>query len=76
AFGVLLFISDNLILLSLAVLLTAVLYGMVGLPFADGLRRLRPIFLTISVVALFNLVFNPWQQAERHDDRGKEGGKN
>ncbi len=63
AFGVLLFISQNLVLLSIAVLLTAVLYGMVGLPFADALRRLRPIFLTIAVVALFNLIFNPWQQA-------------
>lgn len=62
-FGVVLFISVNLALLSIAVLLTAVLYRMVGLPFADGLRRLRPILLTIAVVALFNLIFNPWQEA-------------
>ncbi|UWU29020.1 energy-coupling factor transporter transmembrane protein EcfT [Rhizobium sp. WSM1274] len=62
-FGVVLFISGNLALLSSAVLLTAVLYRMVGLPFADGLRRLRPVFLTIAVVALFNLIFNPWQEA-------------
>ncbi|MCH4544598.1 energy-coupling factor transporter transmembrane protein EcfT [Rhizobium changzhiense] len=63
AFGILLFISDNLVLLSSAVLLTAVLYRLVGLPLADALRRLRPIFLTIAVVALFNLIFNPWQEA-------------
>jgi biotin transport system permease protein len=62
-FGVVLFVSGNLILLSITVLLTAVLYRMVGLPFADGLRRLRPVFLTIAVVALFNLIFNPWQEA-------------
>ncbi|MBY5337859.1 energy-coupling factor transporter transmembrane protein EcfT [Rhizobium leguminosarum] len=62
-FGVVLFVSGNLILLSIAVLLTAVLYRMIGLPFADGLRRLRPIFLTIAVVALFNLIFDPWQEA-------------
>ncbi|MBY5444619.1 energy-coupling factor transporter transmembrane protein EcfT [Rhizobium leguminosarum] len=62
-FGVVLFISGNLALLSSAVLLTAVLYRMVGLPFADGLRRLRPVLLTIAVVALFNLIFNPWQEA-------------
>ncbi|NEJ71340.1 energy-coupling factor transporter transmembrane protein EcfT [Rhizobium phaseoli] len=63
AFSVVLFISDNLAPLSIAVLMTAVLYGMVGLPFADALRRLRPIFLTIAVVALFNLIFNPWHEA-------------
>ncbi|PDS77750.1 energy-coupling factor transporter transmembrane protein EcfT [Rhizobium sp. L43] len=63
AFGILLFISDNLALLSSAVLLTAVLYRMVGLPLGEALRRLRPIFLTIAVVALFNLIFNPWQAA-------------
>ncbi|MBY5823579.1 energy-coupling factor transporter transmembrane component T family protein [Rhizobium leguminosarum] len=62
-FGVVLFISGNLVLLSIAVLLTAALYRMIGLPLADGLRRLRPIFLTIAVVALFNLIFNPWQAA-------------
>ncbi|MBY5584392.1 energy-coupling factor transporter transmembrane component T family protein [Rhizobium leguminosarum] len=62
-FGIVLFITGNLVLLSIAVLLTAVLYRMIGLPFVDGLRRLRPIFLTIAVVALFNLIFNPWQAA-------------
>ncbi|MBX4959382.1 energy-coupling factor transporter transmembrane component T family protein [Rhizobium lentis] len=63
AFAILLFITDNLLLLSGAVLVTAVLYGTIGLPPGDALRRLRPIFLTIAVVALFNFVFNPWQAA-------------
>lgn len=62
-FAILLFISHNLLLLSGAVLLTAVLYGTVGLPLGEALRRLRPIFLTIAVIALFNLIFNPWQAA-------------
>ena len=36
---------------------------MVGMPVAEALRRLRPIFLTIVIVALFNLIFNPWHDA-------------
>ncbi|ABC89740.1 MULTISPECIES: energy-coupling factor transporter transmembrane component T family protein [Rhizobium] len=63
AFAILLFISHNLLLLSGAVLVAAVLYGTVGLPIGEALLRLRPIFLTIAVVALFNLIFNPWQAA-------------
>ncbi|HWT59105.1 MAG TPA: energy-coupling factor transporter transmembrane protein EcfT [Rhizobium sp.] len=62
-FSIVLFITGNLVLLSLAVLAAAILYRMVGLPLGAALRRLRPIFLTIAVVALFNLLFNPWQQA-------------
>jgi len=63
AFAILLFIGHNLLLLSGAVLTAAVLYGTVGLPLGEALRRLRPIFLTIAVVALFNFIFNPWQAA-------------
>lgn len=63
AFAILLFIGHNLLLLSGAVLVAAVLYGTVGLPLGEALRRLRPIFLTIAVVALFNFIFNPWQAA-------------
>ncbi|AJC78185.1 cobalt ABC transporter permease protein [Rhizobium etli bv. phaseoli str. IE4803] len=62
-FGIVLFITDDLVLLSIAVLMTSVVYRMVGLPLGEALRRLRPVFLTIAVVALFNLIFNPWQQA-------------
>ena len=61
--SVVLFISENIALLSVAVLLAAIICRMVGMPMAEGLRRLRPIFLTIAVVALFNLIFNPWHDA-------------
>ncbi|MBX4892584.1 energy-coupling factor transporter transmembrane component T family protein [Rhizobium bangladeshense] len=63
AFAILLFMSHNLLLLSGAVLVTAALYGKIGLPLGEALRRLRPILLAITVVGLFNLIFNPWQAA-------------
>ncbi|WP_064710908.1 energy-coupling factor transporter transmembrane component T family protein [Rhizobium bangladeshense] len=63
AFAILLFMSHNLLLLSGAVLVTAALYGTIGLPLGEALRRLRPILLAIAVVGLFNLIFNPWQAA-------------
>jgi biotin transport system permease protein len=62
-FGVVLFVSQNIALLCGFVLLTAVVYRTTGLPLGEGLRRLRPVLLTIAVVALFNLLFNPWQAA-------------
>ncbi|MBY4609906.1 energy-coupling factor transporter transmembrane protein EcfT [Rhizobium sp. 9T] len=62
-FGVVLFVSQNIALLSGFVLLTAFVYRTTGLPLGEGLRRLQPVFLTIAVVALFNLLFNPWQAA-------------
>ncbi|EJZ20471.1 energy-coupling factor transporter transmembrane protein EcfT [Rhizobium sp. Pop5] len=61
--SVVLFISVNIALLSVAVLLAAIVCRMVGMPVKDGLRRLRPIFLTIVIVAFFNLIFNPWHDA-------------
>ncbi|OWV64726.1 transporter [Rhizobium sp. R339] len=61
--SIVLFISENIALLSVAVLLAAIVCRMVGMPMAEGLTRLRPIFLTIAVVALFNLIFNPWHDA-------------
>lgn len=63
AFGIVLFIGENIALLSIALLLTAAVYRAVGLPLADALRRLRPIFLTIAVVVLFSLIFNSWHDA-------------
>ncbi|MBX4875292.1 energy-coupling factor transporter transmembrane protein EcfT [Rhizobium bangladeshense] len=63
AFAILLFMSHNLLLLSGAVLVTAALYGTIGLPLGEALRRLRPILLAIAVVGLINLIFNPWQAA-------------
>lgn len=63
AFGVVLFLGDNLLLLALAVLAAALLYRGTGLPMRQAAARLRPVFLTIVVVALFSLAFNPWHQA-------------
>ena len=62
-FSIVLFISKDITLLSAAVLLAAIVCRMVGMPVAEALRRLRPIFLTIVIVALFNLIFNPWHDA-------------
>ncbi|MBB4168096.1 MULTISPECIES: CbiQ family ECF transporter T component [unclassified Rhizobium] len=63
ALGVLLFLSANLLLLALAVLVMATIYFNIGLSTRSALARLKPIFLTILVVALFSLAFNPWHVA-------------
>jgi biotin transport system permease protein len=39
------------------------LYLSIGLPVRAALARLKPIFLTILVVAAFSLAFNPWHGA-------------
>ena len=57
--GILLFLTDNLALLGLAVAIGALLYFNTGLPVGEALKRLRPVVLTIVVVALFSLIFNP-----------------
>ncbi|MBB3133790.1 biotin transport system permease protein [Rhizobium pisi] len=62
-FSIVLFISKDITLLSAAVLLAAIVCRTVGMPVVEALRRLRPIFLTIVIVALFNLIFNPWHDA-------------
>jgi biotin transport system permease protein len=62
-FGLVLFLSDNLPLLAVAMLLTVLAYRSVGLPLKESAVRLKPIFLTIAFVALFTLVFNPWHDA-------------
>jgi biotin transport system permease protein len=61
--GVILFATTNIVILSLGVLATAALYLGIGLPARQALARLKPIFLTILVVALFSLAFNPWHGA-------------
>ena len=66
AVGVLLFLSANLLLLALAVLATAAIYFSIGLPTRSALARLKPIFLTILIVALFSLAFNPWHLSLIH----------
>jgi biotin transport system permease protein len=57
--GVVLFLTDSIALLGLAIVIGALLYFRTGLPAGDALKRLRPILLSIAVVALFGLVFNP-----------------
>lgn len=61
--GLVLFISDNIPLLAIAMLLTVLAYRSVGLLLKESAMRLKPIFLTIAFVALFTLVFNPWHDA-------------
>jgi len=61
--GFALFLSDDLRILAGATVLTALAYGSVGLPIAAALARLKPVFLTIVIVAAFSLLFNPWHLA-------------
>lgn len=61
--GFALFLGGDLRVLSAAVIATAAIYFSIGLPLRPALARLRPVFLTIAVVALFSLVFNPWHMA-------------
>jgi biotin transport system permease protein len=59
ATGVLLFMTGSLVLLGLAVIIGAFLYFGTGLPFSEALKRLRSVIVTVVVVALFSLIFNP-----------------
>ncbi|CAN7192101.1 CbiQ family ECF transporter T component [Rhizobium sp. LjRoot258] len=61
--GVMLFVSAKLLLLAMTVVVAATIYFSIGLPARSALARLKPIFLTILVVALFSLAFNPWHVA-------------
>lgn len=61
--GVLLFIGDNLPLLAIVTLLTALIYRSIGLSLKDSAVRLWPILLTIVIVALFTLIVSPWHVA-------------
>ncbi|CAN7196645.1 energy-coupling factor transporter transmembrane protein EcfT [Rhizobium rhizogenes] len=57
--GIVLFLIDSVALLVLAVAIGALLYFRTGLPVGEALKRLGPILLSIAVVALFGLIFNP-----------------
>jgi biotin transport system permease protein len=61
--GVILFTTREIPLLSLAVLATAAIYFRLGIRLAQALDRLKPVLLTIAIVALFSLAFNPWHGA-------------
>ncbi|MEZ2222261.1 energy-coupling factor transporter transmembrane protein EcfT [Rhizobium sp. RCC_161_2] len=57
--GIVLFLIDSIAPLVIAVAIGAALYFRTGLPAAEALRRLRPVLLSIAIVALFGLIFNP-----------------
>ncbi|HEX8045972.1 energy-coupling factor transporter transmembrane protein EcfT [Rhizobium sp.] len=57
--GVVLFLTDSIALLGLAIVIGALLYFRTGLPAGEALKRLRPILLSIAIVAMFGLVLNP-----------------
>jgi energy-coupling factor transporter transmembrane protein EcfT len=61
--GIVLFLTANIAVLAIAVLATGALYLSIGLPFRAALSRLKPILLTMLIVALSSLAFNPWQRA-------------
>ncbi|KQV68181.1 energy-coupling factor transporter transmembrane protein EcfT [Rhizobium sp. Root1220] len=61
--GIVLFTTGSIPLLAFAVAATAAVYFRIGLPKRQALVRLKPIFLTIVIVALFSLAFNPWHGA-------------
>jgi len=61
--GFVLFLSNNLLLLAVVMLLTVLIYRSVGMPLKESAGRLKPIFLTIAFVAFVTLIVNPWHQA-------------
>ncbi|MDM9623709.1 transporter [Rhizobium sp. AC44/96] len=63
ALGVVLFTTTSIPPLVLAVIATAAIYFSAGGPLRQALARLKPVFLTILIVAVFSLAFNPWHAA-------------
>lgn len=63
ALGVGLFLTREPLLLTPGPLLGALVYFSLGLPMREALLRLRPVFLTIAVVAALSLLFNSAQEA-------------
>jgi biotin transport system permease protein len=61
--GLALFATDRFSILAVALLAGAALYFTTGAAWRDALLRLRPVLITIVFVALFGLIFNPWQDA-------------
>lgn len=63
ALGVVLFLTDRIGLLMLVAFAGAAIYFRLGLPVGEAITRLRPVFLTIVVVAVFSLVVSPFHDA-------------
>ncbi|QRM54548.1 energy-coupling factor transporter transmembrane protein EcfT [Sinorhizobium sp. BG8] len=63
AAGVLLFLTSNLWLLAPVCAVSALLYFTVGLPFAEAVRRVRFVLLTVIMLAAANYIFHSHQEA-------------
>ena len=63
AFGVLLFLTQSIALLACANLVGAALYLHSGLPVGEALKRLRPILISIAVLAVFAALVGPLHAA-------------
>ncbi|MCX8996367.1 energy-coupling factor transporter transmembrane protein EcfT [Rhizobiaceae bacterium BDR2-2] len=61
--GISLFLTRNPLLLLIGPALGALVYFTLGLPAAEALRRLRPVFLTIAIVAAFSFMVNSAEEA-------------
>ncbi|ENN89047.1 Cobalt transport protein [Rhizobium freirei PRF 81] len=59
ALGIVLFLTQSAAVLSCANLIGASLYFRTGLAFAEALKRLRPILISIAVLAVFAALFGP-----------------
>ncbi|MGY5779327.1 energy-coupling factor transporter transmembrane component T family protein [Rhizobium sp. LEGMi135b] len=63
AFGVLLFLTQSIPVLACANLIGAALYFRSGLSIAEALKRLRPILISIAVLAVFAALVGPLHAA-------------
>ncbi len=63
ALGIVLFLLDAVAALALANLIGAALYFRTGLPISEALRRLRPILISIAMLALFTALLSPLHAA-------------
>ncbi|KAA1178201.1 energy-coupling factor transporter transmembrane protein EcfT [Rhizobium tropici] len=63
AFGVLLFLTQSIAVLACANLIGAGFYFRSGLPIRDALKRLRPILISIAVLAIFAALVGPLHAA-------------
>ncbi|MGG6896595.1 MULTISPECIES: energy-coupling factor transporter transmembrane component T family protein [Rhizobium] len=59
ALGVLLFLTQSITVLACANLIGSGFYFRTGLAFGDALKRLRPILISITVLAVFAALFGP-----------------
>lgn len=63
AFGVLLFLIQSIPMLACANLIGAALYFRTGLQIGEALKRLRPILISIAVLAIFAALVGPLHAA-------------